>query len=372
MNVRFSIGGLVALFFSSLLWSLNLLLFLYTLLLYSLLYWLPTEHWTANLLLLTMPVAWFFNLAFLVFWFFTEHALRSVLSGLVLLMGMPFWPRTFSLNDPEQPGPNQPTFSLLSYNVMRFDAGDHWELHRPSVRARHLTSWVVRHDAPVKCFQEFYNSPETIFNTLDRLDEAGYTHRALLHPELADRPDAYIGVAILSRYPIVKQGRSVFSEFNGMVWADIKFGVDTIRVINVHMQSMGIRVGNVLDQEEMVGVRQETRGILGALRHGFVERRQQVRQVEDVMAGSPHPVILTGDFNDTPYSTVYERLRRQLRNAFEDRGRGLGFTLNRSPSFIRIDNQFYDAHYLHVLDFQTLDHVIYSDHFPICGNYVLK
>jgi endonuclease/exonuclease/phosphatase (EEP) superfamily protein YafD len=177
-------------------------------------------------------------------------------------------------------------------------------------------------------------------------------------------------VATFSRHPIIDEGRHVFSSFNGMVWTDINLGDDTIRVINVHLQSMGIRVRRVLEKDEMSEVKAETRSVLGALKAGFKARQAEVHLVEEQIDQSPYPVVVTGDFNDTPYSVVYERLRRRLPNAFEDAGHGFGFTLNRAPRTIRIDNQFYDPR-LQVLDFETHRDQPHSDHYPVEGKYVL-
>jgi endonuclease/exonuclease/phosphatase (EEP) superfamily protein YafD len=162
----------------------------------------------------------------------------------------------------------------------------------------------------------------------------------------------------------------MFSSFNGMVWTDVKVGTDTIRVINVHLQSMGIRVRRVLTKKEMADVKAETRTVLGALKGGFTARKREIRIVEAQIDQSPYPVIVTGDFNDTPYSVVYQRLHRRLPNAFEKAGHGFGFTLNRAPRTIRIDNQFYDPRF-QVIDFLTHRNLTYSDHFPIEGRYTL-
>jgi endonuclease/exonuclease/phosphatase (EEP) superfamily protein YafD len=199
------------------------------------------------------------------------------------------------------------------------------------------------------------------------MEQAGYPYHAFLKP----KESGYIGVATFSRYPILNEGRHAFNSFNGMLWTDIRVNNDTIRVINVHLQSMGIRVRRVLTKKEMAEVKAETRTVLGALKAGFRARHREVYLIEEQIAQSPYPVIVTGDFNDTPYSVVYERLRRRLPNAFEDAGHGFGFTLNRAPKTIRIDNQFYDSR-LQILDFVTHRDLPYSDHYPIEGEYALK
>lgn len=371
MASRVRVGGLIGTFFSSILWSLNLLLFLYTLLLYFLLYKLPSEHWSVALLLLSLPVAWVFNIGFILIWLL-GRSWRTLLPVFTLLAGFLFWQRTLVYNIPKSPAAGQNPLKVLSFNVTAFDLDAYWSRRQQSAQSREIIDWVVAQEAPIKCFQEFYNNPHIPgYRVIPKLRAAGYTYFASLVSEDSTRKGSFTGVAIFSRYPILGQGGESFRHLNGVQWADIKIGTDTIRIINVHLHSMGIRVRKVLVQKEMAGVKSQTRGILSSLKEGFVERQKQVRIVERYIAESPYPVLLTGDFNETPYSIVYERLRRKLRNAYEDGGRGFQFTLNRAPRFIRIDNQFYQSGF-NVLDFVTYRNVHFSDHFPIMGTYTLE
>ena len=372
MPTRFSVRRLIGLFLRSLFWSLNVVLVLYTLLIYWLLYDLPVQHWSASMCMITLPVAWVLNLICMVTWLFTNRG-RSMLSLLVLLAGFWLWPRTLAWNAPFSDLEGKPTLSLLSYNVTNFQADDFYTLPAKRNRTRLITDWVIRNEASVKCFQEFYNSQRhPTLRMADRLRAAGYIHEAVLYPNYRQVSDMFLGVAIFSKYPIVNQGRKPFGRHshNGIVWADIKIGTDTVRIVNVHFESMGIRVRRVWNQQEIAGVRTETRGILSSLREGFIARREQVGVAETYIANSPFPVVVTGDFNETPYSVAYGRMRAKLNNAFEDAGQGFGFSLNRAPNLLRIDNQFYDARQLTPIKFQTLHNVPYSDHFPIYGEYV--
>ncbi|MFD2574299.1 endonuclease/exonuclease/phosphatase family protein [Spirosoma soli] len=372
MTVRARVAYFVAYFFRSLLWSLNLLLGLYTCLAYWLLYKLPVEHWTAGMVMITLPVAWLLNLVLVFFWL-TTRPWRSWLSGLVLMIGIVlFGPRTFVWHQPVELSGKGTPLKVFSYNVESFGLDSPWERYHSSPRVRRIVNYVLRYDAPIKCLQEFYISTSIPdYNVVRRMRQAGYSYSVLLHPELANAPDGPIGAAIFSIYPIIHSGRETFNGFNGLVWANIKVGNDTIRVINVHLHSMGIRVGRVLNQEELTGVKHETRGVLSALRTGFIERREEVAKVQRHIRESEFPVIVTGDHNDTPYSVVYERMRQTLPNSFEDAGRGFGFTYNRLPGFIRIDHQFHDPK-LRILNFETINYISYSDHYPIVGTYQLK
>ena len=373
MSIREQISQLIAFFFRSLVWSANLLLFFLTGLAYWLLGWLPTEHWLAGMIMIAIPVLWVLNFVFVIFWF-TSRPWRSGLSGLALLVGIVlFGARTFAWNSLLKATGSGTAFQVFSYNVQGFGyTDDEVDYAQSSPRVRRLINYVLQYDAPIKCFQEFYNSTTIAdYNVVSRFKKAGYPYQILLHPELANVAMGPIGVAMFSRYPMVASGREDFGGFNGMVWADIKIGADTVSVINVHLRSMGIRVGRVLRQDQLSGVKQETRGVLSALRAGFIDRREQVRRVEEQVARSRFPVVVTGDFNDTPYGVVYDRMRTVLPSSFEDAGRGFGFSYNRAPGFIRIDHQFHSPA-LTPLNFETINSVRYSDHYPIVGTYVVK
>ncbi|WP_040760789.1 endonuclease/exonuclease/phosphatase family protein [Spirosoma panaciterrae] len=375
MTIRTRVGQLISFFFRSLLWSINLMLALYTCLAYWLLYSLQIEHWSAGMVMISIPIVWGLNFVVTCLWL-TTRPWRSWLSGLVILLGIfLFGARTFVWHSPTAPQSPGTPIKVFSYNVHQFNefgVNDTPALNSNKVLPQRMLNYVIRFDAPIKCFQETFtqsNIPD--YDLLSRFSQAGYAYNALLHPEEGHKANGDIGVAIFSRFPIVDSGREVFETHNGLVWANIKIGNDTIRIINVHLHSMGIRVGRVLRQNEMKGVQHETRGVLSALRMGFIDRNNEVRRVEEYVRASPYPVIVTGDHNDTPYSVVYERMRRVLPNSFEDAGRGFGFTYNRLPKFIRIDHQFHDPK-LSVLNFETINYTTYSDHYPIVGTYLLK
>ena len=370
MSILTQIGRFLGFMARSLVWSLHIGVFFYTLLIYYLLARLPLEHWSASMLMISLPVAWLVLIVLGVMWLFSRPW-RSLLSVVALLAGYWLWPRTLSFDHPGPAANGQTAFSLLSYNVSVFALEDFYKdkLKREPRKTRLITDWVIRNGSPIKCFQEFYTGNDApTFNMLDRLTAAGYTYSAFLQPVTAK----YIGVATFSRYPIVRQGHQKFNSFNGLVWTDIVIGTDTIRVINVHLQSMGIRVRWVFEEDQMAGVKAETRTVLGALKTGFISRRGEVQVIEDLLATTPYPAIVTGDFNDTPYSVVYQRMRNRLHNAFEDAGRGFGLSLNRAPRFIRIDNQFYTPARLRAISFITHNEIPYSDHYAVEASYALS
>lgn len=369
MSIRTRASQLITFFFRSIFWSINILLAFYTLLAYWLLYTLNTEHWLAGMLMISIPVVWVINLAVLIVWAFTRPW-RVWLSAIVVLSGVIlFGKRTFSWHSPEPA--TTASVKLFSYNVQSFYVDNQLDRSKLIPQVSDAVDYVVNYDAPIKCLQELTTVKAIpAYDIKQRMLKAGYAYSIVLNPAELDKEYGSPAMAIYSKYPIIHSDRESFGPHNGILWANIKIGNDTIRVINVHLHSMGIRVGKVLKQQEIAGVKHETHGVLSALRTGFIERQWQVRHVERHIQESEFPVLVAGDFNDTPYSVVYERMRRTLPSSFEDKGHGFGFTYNRLPGYIRIDNQFHDPR-LPVLSLETINTVRYSDHYPLDGTYTL-
>ena len=387
------------------------LLGVYTLSVYALSYTVWVDHWLAGFLMLSLPVAMLLLLLTMLYWLLVRPV-NAWFPLVVLLLGWPFWKRTLAWHPVHESLTAEHSLKVMSYNLMFFDVARYTDPDQPqTANAPKMIDWVVDFRADVKCFQEFYNWDEVnkldVFRTSARLRKAGYRYALTLTPPTT-KPESqgFIGLAIFSRYPLIRRVSAVYSSAgNGYLVADLVRGGDTIRIINVHLQSMGIRVGKVMRQRDLEGAENETRGIASQLKWGFRKRAGQIADLERLVEKSPYPVILCGDLNETPYGLVYGRLRRLLHNSFEDAGRGAGFTYNRSPRFIRIDNQFYSVKNkklegkseglkavrravkseemkvkngpprgegLKVTRFTTHSKIRFSDHNPISAEYVLK
>ena len=157
---------------------------------------------------------------------------------------------------------------------------------------------------------------------------------------------------------------------------DIKIGKDTIRVFNTHLESVHFGwnsykfIENLnnddVQQDELAG----SLMILRQLKKAFVKRATQVELLHDSIEASPYPVIICGDFNDTPYSYTYSILADDLRDSFRESGRGIGKSYNGPfPSF-RIDYIFHDAK-IESSAYRTI-HEKLSDHYPVSCMFKLK
>ncbi|MEZ4904689.1 MAG: endonuclease/exonuclease/phosphatase family protein [Spirosomataceae bacterium] len=330
---------------TSFFWRIHQLFFCFTLSIYVLTYFAFTGHWVAGFLMMSLPVVVVIHLLLCIFWFIYWPQ-KSLLSACALLLSFPFWARTGHFTSAKKFTEKVPKeLKVLSYNVMSFDVLRYLDRSDPQ-NALDLLAWAKDTEADVKCFQEFYNlDTRPDFNTLQQFKKVGYKHYTVLHPKIAKYEKHFFGLAILSKYPIVKRGEMEFQDQNGMLFADIKIGTDTIRVINVHLRSLIVRFGKLKEAYQEKNYQQgksESRKVFERIKYGFVNHAQETQWLCQWIDQSPYPVLLCGDFNETPYGYVYGQVRKRLSNAFEEVGSGFGFSYQNAPKFIRIDNQFFD------------------------------
>lgn len=150
------------------------------------------------------------------------------------------------------------------------------------------------------------------------------------------------GTMLLSRYPIVASGDVPFAKSdNSMLWADIRIDKRLVRVYSVHLYSNRVTgdTEKVLDDPQLE--KKETyRGIYKVLRKvggATGVRAEQAAMLRKHIDACPHPVILCGDFNDTPNSYVYGLLSEGLTDTFREQGFGFGTTFAGALPFLRID-----------------------------------
>lgn len=271
------------------------------------------------------------------FWYFYLFA---------ALLGWPYYSLSYEsgneLNDTVDPD-----FSVLNYNVKWF--GEARENNYEEV-----INWLIDQDVDLLCLQEYY--PDRKIS--ERIKARGGYFDA------TDKKR--FNVALFSKYPILDRGLLFAEEeFNNVLFADIKIKSDTVRFYSLHLESMGINPEKLQDSE---GIRAEYDDVKFRLLKGSQARARQINALMDHVEKSPYPVILAGDFNDVPYSYNYFKVKRQLKNSFEEGGQGFGITYNGKIPFLRIDNQFFGDG-LELLHFHTENNVFYSDHFPIIGKY---
>ena len=242
---------------------------------------------------------------------------------------------------------------------------------------QNILTFIRNENAEIVCLQEFFTLTETAFaedSIKIKLSANPYTH---IHYTNSITDKRGFGIATFSRYPIINKGVIAFPDSpNVSIYSDIKIGNDTVRIYNCHLQSTRLEKEkyNFLDSLLLNYNSKhfnEIKNISSRLKYAYIKRAHQVDVLNKHIQSSPIPVILCGDFNDTPVSYSYYKLRGKMKDAYLESGLGIGNTyFGNFPSF-RIDFIMHSKS-LAASNFQTR-RVRLSDHFPIeCNFYVRK
>ena len=257
---------------------------------------------------------------------------------------------------------------LMSYNIRLFNFYESSETNTHSK----MLQLLRKEDPGILCIQEYFVKGDPAVGERKLKEGLGgklYTHFKLIKSGTASR----YGIVTVSRYPIIHRGDVVHPGSSSMtIYSDIVVDSDTFRVYNNHLQSFRLRrvEGNLLSEiagEEKGSSMDNISGIYRSLKQGFASRALQVDRVRRHMESSPYPVIVVGDFNDTPVSYTYHVMRRGMNDAFVEAGYGAGFTYSGKYPPNRIDYILYSDG-IECTDFDIVK-VRYSDHYPIIAYF---
>ena len=241
---------------------------------------------------------------------------------------------------------------MATYNVAMFGR------ETTGFIAQDILAEMRRQKVEVLCMQEYNN------NSGDKINSESYKE---YFPYMAKGRD---DMMIFSRYPITKS-KTIDFEWtnNSAMWADIDANGRPFRVFNVHLETTGInrtmhKAAKLAHEGFQVDDNRLLSAIYGNYMIGMVIRAGQAEQVAQEIRNSKTPVIVCGDFNDVPYSYVYNTMLGNLVDGFKECGHGWMYTFRGgSKKSVRIDYIFHDES-MKGLDYYKYD-LTYSDHFPV-------
>ena len=318
---------------------------------------------------LAYPYLLMFNLVFLCYWLIRLKK-EILISFLVILLGWNHLNNLIPINFKPSEIPVNASqdryLKVLSYNVRGFNV---YHNSQQSEAEKEIFKFLESQQPHLVCFQEYYSSTKSgqthkyISRQLDFLP-----HNAVYYTSDPANRNGF-GIATYSKYPILKKSRIPFnSSFNAAMYTDILFRNDTIRVFNIHLQSIRFQQDNYafLDTARLKYSNEQINEIMAIgsrLKTAFSKRAEQAKVIANYIRDSPHPVVVMGDFNDTPQSYAYRKIKKGLDDSFRKAGRGFGNTYaGELPSF-RIDYIMYGPPLLSVA-FNRIK-TDQSDHYPI-------
>ena len=337
--------------FEKFLFFMNWLVAIILLFAYLLPYIPPSTFALLSVFSLAVPLLILVNLIFLLYWAFRLKK-QFLLSFLVLLLGINHVTSIYEISTSKDPLAGEDNLKVLTYNVRQFNQFE-WSKDR-NVPEK-ISGFVEQQDPDIVTMQEYYTGE------LDIADR--FPHKYIKIKEKA----AEFGLAILSKYPIIDSGSLEFPSRsnNNSIYADIVKGKDTIRIINVHLQSFTVKPN--FDNLE----KQESKRVFLGMGQTFVRQERQMEIVRDLIRQTPYPIILMGDFNNTAYSYVYRELKSEgLYDAYKEAGNGLGQTFELKYFPLRID-YILASESLEILSFDNFKFP-FSDHYPITAKFRLN
>lgn len=347
---------------------LNTLAVFFLLLSYLAPYINPSSFWPIAFMGLAYPFILLFNVLLAVFWLFRKPvfalpSLGAVLLGWNILISFIGFRESRAIEVPK----SSPDFvRIMTYNVHSFKKFG--AQNEETIRDQMLT--IIRNEQPdVICFQEFFTRKRGKYNFKKLIKEILHTEHYYFEPTTDNGFEA-IGLAIFSKFPIVKKGNIRFDDKkrgNEAIYADVLFHDKKFRVYNAHLQSIKFQPE---DYEYLHQVQAElptnissSRRIGGRLKRAFIKRSKQVALVKAHTQTCKTPYLLAGDFNDTPVSYTVHQLSEGLVNTFKEKGSGLGITYNGDFPNFQIDYILSTPNFA-VKNYRIINKKL-SDHFAV-------
>lgn len=263
------------------------------------------------------------------------------------------------------------SIKILTYNVRGFN----WITGKKALD-NPIFNYIAASGADIVCMQEFAvtsrndNSSiisEKEFNKIMK----DYPYRSILR--LGNRTGSTLyGIACYSKFPINKSALlPIESTYNGAGIYEINIKGKPVTLVNIHLESNRINAEDkklyknfLTNSTDRQTFDQVTNNIQERLGVAYKKRERQADLIANyIEQQDTNATIVCGDFNDTPISYAYHKIKGDMTDAFANTGLGQGITYHENRFWFRID------FIMHSLAFEsyncTVDKVKYSDHYPV-------
>ena len=309
----------------------------------------PSQWWLPSLLSYACPYLFLVNLIWVVLWLcFARKAF--LLSAVAILLRMSFIPLFVQVGGTSEWTPEDTaSLRIMTFNVHAFKGAD-GELSTDTGATRFLS--LVRSERPdVLSMEEFYQPPR--FALIDSLKRMGYTYHHGVRSRMT-------GVVLFSRFPITL----VETDGRSKMCTDIAWQGDTLRIVSVHLNSYQLTADETHDLTNLSYSDTNVRSIFHKTRETIDQHEREWREeLCPMLDKSPYPVVVAGDFNDTPASYIYQQMAKRMNDAFVKQGRGIVATYHAGVPSFRIDHIFC-SDTLAVQAYKCIASDI-SDHYPV-------
>lgn len=321
---------------------------------------IPPDKWRLPLFFaLAFPVFFYIESLLLLMHLFLRPRKMIWLPVLFLLLAYPACRNYFPLHGKRSDN-GKPTLTILTYNVYLFRQAQNIDKDNSILRL------LQECDADIVCLQEYGSFNDNQQSQIDHiLSQYPYKH-------IVRAGKSSSGQACYSKYPIAESEPIQFRDTrNSAVRYTIDVEGKPLSLINCHLESNRLEKA---DKELYVQMAthpgqtndllpQAKEKLLRKIARATVARAEQARTIRRIVDSLPGAVVVCGDFNDTPQSYTYHKIRGKMHDAYISTGFGPGITYNAYGLWFRIDHILCNDS-LRAVDSRII-HKKYSDHYPV-------
>ena len=295
------------------------------------------------------------NVVFVIIWLFMSRW-EFLISVAAIAVRFSFVPLFFQVGGALDAEPEDNTLKVMSLNTHAFKGLDSDTLMRADSGAMMFLQLIDREQPDVMCLQEFFRPRR--MSIVDSLEARGYTYHYGVHgSNTRSQGILFSRCRMLKGYDMDR--RSKF-------YADIENNGCTVRVCSVHLDSYQ------LDNDDLESFENLSHAKTDSSTHRLMKKfaettlqheREWKEELRPLIETSSVPIVIAGDFNDTPASYIYQQATELLADPYVEQGRGFGTTYHGPYPAFRIDYILH-SHDLEALSYKRIPSAI-SDHYPI-------
>jgi endonuclease/exonuclease/phosphatase family metal-dependent hydrolase len=312
----------------------------------------PAGNTARALLVFALPILIAGNVVLLIYWLIMRRWHWMLMPLITILCCIPYIGTLYQFGGPDEIAEKQPGLKIATYNVALFGR------ETSGFMAQDILSEMKKQKVDILCMQEYSD------HSGDKVNSESYKE---YFPYMVTGQSDMV---IYSRYPI-KRSKNIPFEMtnNSAMWVEVKVNDQVIRVYNAHMETTGINgmLRHAAKAQMATGMEIESNALLRALYGtytiGMMARAGQANILAMDMREAEVPIIVCGDFNDVPYSYVYNTMKGELIDGFKECGSGWMYTFRGGQKKVRIDYIFHDKMFKGLTYYKR--DLTYSDHYPV-------